>query len=118
MKKLSALFALFTLFKGHVVLAGGDDGLRRTWTLYHSTDPKLGDAGFTKRGVVTLEPEDNRAKVTVENDENSFSAAEVEKMMSSGWYQLKLVEDGPKDSVPNPVMTTVPACHLRRANFR
>ena len=92
------------------------DDLRRTWTLYHSMDPKLGDKGFTKRSVVTLEPENSEAKLTLENDESSFSAENLEAMMSSGWYQLKLVENGKASTVP--VKTTIPACHLRRANFR
>eukprot|EP00977_Amphora_coffeiformis_P009034 scaffold2046_cov171-Amphora_coffeaeformis.AAC.1 len=92
------------------------EDLRRTWTLYHSMDPRLGEKGFTKRGVVTLEPENNQAKLTLENDEKSFSAENLEVMMMSGWYQVKLVEDGKTATVP--VKTTIPACHLRRANFR
>ena len=92
------------------------EALRRTWTLYHSMDPKLGTKGFTKRGVVTLEPENNEVKLTLENDENSFTAEHLDTMMTSGWYQVKLVEDGKK--APVPVKTTIPACQLRRANFR
>ena len=96
--------------------ANAKEDLRRTWTLYHSMDPKLGDKGFTKRGVVTLEPENNEAKLTLENDENIFSTEKLEAMMASGWYQVKLVEDGKTGTVP--VKTTIPSCHLRRANFR
>lgn len=122
MRRYLSLFSVLfvTLFSSHALVAdaAAATDLKRTWTLYHSMDPKLGESGFTKRGVVTLEPEDNQAKVTVLNDEEGLSPEQFEKIMSSGWYQLKLVEDGPAKSVPTPVMTTVQACHLRRSNFR
>jgi len=49
-----------------------------------------------------------------------LSGKQVQAMLRAGWYQLKLVPDdnnGDKDAAP-PVITTVPACLLRRANFR
>ena len=94
-------------------------------------DPKLGPNGFRKRGVITLEPEgmngndensNQQAKVTVVNDDDSFSTTELEQMIKSGWYQLKLVEDNATNNKQHkpqtPVMTTVRACQVRRSNFR
>ena len=122
MRNLFTPFTLF-VFQGLCTSCTADD-LRRTWTLYHSMDPKLGDRGFRKRGVVTLEAtadgadNNKQAKLSIENDENSLTAADWEKVMSSGWYQVKLVEEGDDAKNTVPVKTTVPACHLRRANFR
>jgi hypothetical protein len=111
---LSSLVALLP----HVAAA---EALHRTWTLYHSLDPKLGAAGFTKRGVVTLTSSDDATdglQLTVENDEEAaLEALSISQMMESGWYQLQLVEEGSPSSVV-PVQTTIPACQLRRANFR
>lgn len=108
---------LFFLIVGavHRSVDAAED-LRRTWTLYHSVDPNLGEKGFSKRGVLTLEPQDNEINLTIANDDDSLAAENVKAMMASGWYQIKLVEDGKK--APVPVKTTVPACQLRRANFR
>lgn len=127
MRNLVLLTALCVQFSPSLVdAATAAQDLRRTWTLYHSMNPQLGEQGFSKRGVVTLEPasgddndgaNNNPVKLTVENDADSFTAANVEAVMSSGWYQVKLVEDGGAASVV-PVMTTVPACQLRRSNFR
>ena len=99
----------------HSAVAAADDNLQRTWTLYHSMNPKLGDAGFTQRGTVTLQADGDAAQLTAEN--TALTAENVATMMSSGWYQVKLVENG-SSSTAVPVMTTVPACQLRRANFR
>ena len=119
----TALFALVSSFLVDAALATQD--LRRKWTLYHSMNPQLGERGFTKRGVVTLEAagdNDNAdnypVKLTVENAVDSFTTANLETIMSSGWYQVKLVEDGGDAASVVPVMTTVPACQLRRSNFR
>lgn len=113
---LLALF-LLAVASGTTVVQAAED-LRRTWTLYHSVNPKLGAKGFTKRGVVTLEPsDDNQVQLTVVNDENSLTAKDIDSMMASGWYQVKLVEDKAQDGA-TPVMTTVPACQMRRSNFR
>jgi hypothetical protein len=112
---LSSLLALLP----HVAAAA--EGLHRTWTLYHSLDPKLGAAGFTKRGVVTLTSGSSQEttdgiQLTIENDEEAaLEALSISQMMESGWYQLQLVEEGSKVV---PVQTTIPACQLRRANFR
>lgn len=102
----------------HSAVAAADDNLQRTWTLYHSMNPKLGDAGFTQRGTVTLQvatDDGDAAQLTAEN--TALTAENVATMMASGWYQVKLVENG-SSSAAVPVMTTVPACQLRRANFR
>lgn len=116
MKRLSN-FASLCILAGTASVGVASD-LRRTWTLYHSADPKQGESGFSKRGVLTLEPGENEVYLSIENHDNSFSSQDLETMMASGWYQLRLVEDGSADKKIPPVVTTVPACQVRRSNFR
>lgn len=116
MRVLSVLVVLVTTSAAATATQTSD--LRRTWTLYHSTDPSKGEQGFAKRGIVTLQPADNEIKLSVENDPDCLSQKDLEEMMMSGWYQVKLVENGPDAKSVVPVMTTVPACTVRRANFR
>jgi hypothetical protein len=114
-RALSYILLLFVLLVTTSAVNAND--LRRTWTLYHSTDPSKGEEGFTKRGIVSLDPGENEIKLSVNNDEGCFSESDLENMMASGWYQVKLVENGADSKSIAPVMTTVPACTVRRANF-
>jgi hypothetical protein len=101
--------------------------LQKSWTLLHS----FGNAAatdFTKRGTIRLSIDENAAGAStdpakavimeIENDVE-FSPADVQAMLEHGWYQLKIVPDDKdsKSKVP-AVRTSVPACQLRRANFR
>ena len=77
------------------------------------------DASFVPRGKITLEIDGkSEPKLTVENQQNVLSEADVSQMMRHGWYQLQLVEDAGSEGAPPPVLTTVPACRMRLANFR
>lgn len=85
------------------VLAGGP-----TWTIYHSWD---GGNQYTRRGV--LEWKGEGEGFVVANDENSLTKEQVAAMLDFGWYQVKIdTTDG------DYVLATVPACNLRRANFK
>ena len=101
--------------------------LQKSWTLFHSFGDAVTD--FTKRGTIRLSVDENAAGIAkdpsaavtmeIENDVE-FSPADVEKLLEHGWYQLKIVpddKDSKSSSVP-AVRTSVPACQLRRANFR
>lgn len=68
------------------------------------------------------EPDTKNAETIEENAQPvlKLSGKQVQAMLRAGWYQLKLVPDdrnGNQDAA-TPVITTVPACLLRRANFR
>ena len=118
MNRSSQVAAILLACSCRTFVSAASEDLRRTWTLYHSLDPKLGAKGYTKRGLVTLEAADNNeAKFVIENDDNVLSAADLDTALSSGWYQVKLIENG-KTNNAEPVMTSVPACQLRLANFR
>jgi hypothetical protein len=82
--------------------------VQKTWTLHHSTAPNQWEA----RGRIRLEVQDEKAKLNVENFE--VTTDKVSSILEMEFYQLKLVDD----SSSSAVVTTVPACLLRRANFR
>jgi hypothetical protein len=113
--------------------------LQKSWTLLHSfgdataTATATATSVFTKRGTIRLSIDENAAgastdpakAVTMEiENEVEFSPADVQAMLEHGWYQLKIVpeDDDNKDSKQSSkvpaVRTSVPACQLRRANFR
>jgi hypothetical protein len=105
--------------------------LQKSWTLLHSFGDATAKSDFTKRGTIRLSIDENAAgastdpakAVTIEiENEVEFSVADVEAMLEHGWYQLKIVpDDDTKDSKSSKVpavRTSVPACQLRRANFR
>ncbi len=84
--------------------------LRKSWTLFHKT----GDQLFQPRGHVVMEVSENGGlELKIDNDSNDglLTPADID----APWYQLKLVPD---DKSSAPVVTTVPACLVRRANFR
>jgi hypothetical protein len=92
-----------------------------SWTLYHSVLSSSEERLFEKRGSITLTIPDEGAAAVLEIDNhaealsNSVSELLVD-VATPKFYQLKLVSDE-NPSLP-PVMTTVPACQVLRANFR
>jgi hypothetical protein len=106
--------------------------LQKSWTLLHSFGAGAGASDFTKRGTIRLSIDEAAAAAGTANDpaaavtmeiENQveFTPADVQAMLEHGWYQLKIVPDDNKDSSSSSVpavRTSVPACQLRRANFR
>ena len=80
-----------------------------SWTIYHSWN---GDQDFSRRGVLEWSEEDET--LTVKNDEGVLTRDNVKAMMDYGWYHVKIDNGGSDDFV----LATVPACNLRRANFK
>lgn len=78
------------------------------WTISHSYN---GGKSFTKRG--TLEWKGEEEGLVVTNEELTPDLAR-EMITSSAWYSVKIETTGPEEYV----LATVPACHLRRANFK
>ncbi len=106
-----------------IAAVNADSPLLKSWTLYHSVD---GGNDFVRRGQIRLgvaavdgdvtSSTEGTPELTIEHDENeNLTTESIHHLIGSGLYQLKLVEDG---NEANVVMTSVPACHLRRANFR
>ena len=109
----SSIFILLLAFSGTRA-----DPAVRSWALLHSTtDRSGGDQSFRRRGRIQLTVEDgNDAKLELENDPEAMKG-----FRDQGWYRLRLVPEqgGSVASAElDGVETTVPACQLRRANFR
>jgi hypothetical protein len=82
----------------------------KAWQLLHSLDS---GKTFTERGTVSLDlNEDGQVDIKLDHADNCLDLDAVNALSSAGLYQVKLV----KDSVE--ILTSVPACHVRRANFR
>ena len=79
-----------------------------TWTIYHSWD---GGHSYTRRGVLEWKGEEGGLVLT--NDENSLTKEQVAAMLDFGWYQIKI-----DTAEGDYVLATVPACSIRRANFK
>ena len=76
-----------------------------SWTVYHSWN---GGKDYSRRGTLQW----NGEELEVENDAD-LTKADMEAMLQSGWYHVKI------DTVGGEyVLATVPACNVRRANFR
>lgn len=104
------------------VVVNADSAFLKTWTMYHSLD---GGNDFVRRGQIRLgvteadgdmSNTDSSLELTIEQeDDENLTTESIQPYIGSGLYQLKLVEEG---NEANVVLTSVPACHLRRANFR
>jgi hypothetical protein len=98
--------------------------LTKSWTLYHAVvvtaeeDPVV----FVPRGRIhmalpTAGTADTLVQMTVDNTE-TVAADMMQSLLRTGaWYQLKLVPDD-DTAVSSSIVTSVPACHVRRANLR
>lgn len=109
----SLIFILSIAFSGVEA-----DPTVRSWALLHSTtDLAGGDETFRRRGRIELTVESGKdAKLELENDPDA-----MKEFRDQGWYRLKLVPEQRDSSTSaefDGVETTVPACQLRRANFR
>lgn len=100
---------------------------QKTWTLHHAVlSENHSEPQFVPRGKLILSiqeaPEDKKKETegplhaVLEHDENALSNEMLQQLLTPGaWYQLKLVDDA---NSKHQVITTVPACHVRRSNFR
>ena len=116
-------FVLLALLAvGLIAAVKADTTFLKTWSLYHSLD---GGKDFVRRGQIRMGAvavdSDNLStegalELTIEQDDDeNLTMESIQQLIGIRLYQLKLVEDGNEASV---VLTSVPACHLRRANFR
>ena len=92
----------------------------KSWKLFHSTSVT---GTYVPRGTVTLSLSSSKdaespVQLNVLNEEDAFTVEMVNEMISQEGvlYHLKLVEEGADN--PTAIITTVPACQLRRSNFR
>jgi hypothetical protein len=103
----------------------------KSWTLYHATisDSTSLDPAFVPRGRIQLSlksdeeidkpvvKEQELYTLTIEHESDVLTADWTKSLLQDdALYQLKLVSDDTPDAVP--ILTTIPACQLRRANFR
>jgi hypothetical protein len=79
-----------------------------SWTIYHSFN---GGEDFSRRGVLAWSEDEESFLVT--NDEQALTKQSLEAMLEFGWYQVKI-----ENSDSDYVLATVPACNVRRANFK
>ena len=109
-----ALFSAVQLLPVAAAVDTTDGGL--SWTIYHSWNP---NQEFVRRGsLIWGSNSDSEGKnvFQIVNDDASadMTAKDIQDMLEYGWYHVKI--QGDKDS--NFVFQTVPACNLRRANFK
>ena len=92
--------------------ASKDGGL--SWTIYHSWNQ---NQDFVRRGQLVWGPseEDEKFEFQIVNDDDAstFQPKDVREMLDYGWYHVKI-----QGSEGSFVFQTVPACNLRRANFK
>lgn len=125
---LLALVLLSTVQSVVQVAAKDADGL--SWTIYHSWKP---NQEFVRRGSLTWGSEtssdaeaegandnDDKKEFQIINDDPSanLTAKDIRDMLEYGWYHVKIQGDSSSSSKNNFVFQTVPACNLRRANFK
>ncbi|KAG7355529.1 hypothetical protein IV203_000215 [Nitzschia inconspicua] len=100
-----------------------------SWTIYHSWNPqqefvKRGSIIWNKNGNDEAEENNNNKASSGIDDSSSIlkvvnhqdmTANDIAAMLDYGWYHVKLVPDSNPDDA---ILGTVPACHVRRANFK
>ena len=85
---------------------------KKSWQLLHSLDS---GKTFSTRGTVSLALNDaGDVEISVANADNSLDLQAVNSL-AGGLYQVKLMRDNDESTA---VLTSVPACQVRRANFR
>lgn len=97
------------------VAAGDNNGLL-SWTIYHSWNP---DQEFVRRGSLTWGPEEddpskNVFQIINDDESSNLNSKDIKDMLEYGWYHVK-IQGQAEDTF---VFQTVPACNLRRANFK
>jgi len=111
------------------VPVAAEDAVGLSWTIYHSWRP---NQDFVRRGTLSWYPEKkdigNTSSIQkksssvfqIINDDQSanLTANDIKDMLDYGWYHVKIQGDSFDDTNANFVFQTVPACNLRRANFK
>ncbi len=84
----------------------------KSWELLHSLDS---GKSFSSRGTVSLALNDaGEVEISVANADSCLDLQTVNSL-AGGLYQIKLIKDNDESTA---VLTSVPACQVRRANFR
>ncbi|CAJ1962074.1 unnamed protein product [Cylindrotheca closterium] len=99
------VFLISVLLLGSIVQVSSS-----TWTVYHSFNA---DQEFSRRGELKWSPEEGALQIT--NEESALSTESIQAMLDYGWYHVKI--QNPNDT-NDFVLSTVPACSIRRANFK
>ena len=110
---LTALALLSVALRAVPAAAGADGGL--SWTIYHSWNQ---EQEFSRRGQLVWGPTDDSDEFEFQliNDEaTTMQPDDVRAMLEYGWYHVKIEQS---DSDSKSIFQTVPACNLRRANFK
>lgn len=132
---LSQLSLLLCCVTGAIIEEVVEGNKTKSWTLHHrllapGSSSATSNSDWSIRGTVELtivdpvpagvaELPDSSVTLVLSNGENSLTEELAQALTStSGWYQLQLMEDGKQQSPDEIVLTSVPACHVRRANFR
>ena len=98
-------FLISVLSLGSIVQVSGS-----SWTVYHSFNA---DQEFSRRGELKWSPEEGALQIT--NEESALTKESIQAMLDYGWYHVKI--QNPNDD-NDFVLSTVPACSIRRANFK
>lgn len=113
-------------------VVAAEDAAGLSWRIYHSWNL---EQQFVRRGRLTWRPENSDAEgadvnsnknpsfvFEVINDDQSanLTAKDIRDMLEYGWYHVKIEGDSfdGNNMNDNFVFQTVPACNLRRANFK
>lgn len=122
----SFLAALALIPAIHVNLVAANDS-SISWTVYHSWNPSQ---EFVRRGSLVWGPRssgdgandasDGKNVFQIINDDasTSITPSDIQEMLEYGWYHVKIQGDNSDGDDDNFVFQTVPACNLRRANFK
>ena len=97
---------MLTLLIASLALSNVVQASSPSWTVYHSWNA---DEEFTRRGELTWNQEEATLQIT--NDER---IPDLQAMLDYGWYHVKIQNPNDQDFV----LSTVPACNVRRANFK
>jgi len=110
--------ALLLIFATTLLTPAIAGDVSKTYQLYHSFDSSADS--FSPRGSITLSADStsssNGIEASVINLEDSLEADIVNRIVEEGggFYRIKVVEEESGRSA----LASVPACEIRRANFR
>jgi len=105
--------------RGRVTLSLKDDKSEGATAGDGATTPTTTATAAAKKKLRfgAMDPDASPFRVTLQHEENVIAPDFVKQLLEpNAWYQLKLVPDDDPTAVP--VITTIPACEVRRANFR
>ena len=106
----TCLFTVLAVLSAWVLpLVAASDSL--SWTIYHSWNQ---NQDFVQRGQLVLAQKEDSEKndFQIVNDQE-LQPKDIQEMLDYGWYHVKI-----QGSDNQFVFQTVPACNLRRANFK